>query len=128
MPRTAKAKDGKAVGYIKPHVRVTYTEAQAQALSDLATLLNGGSVSQPLITALNLVRSELAKVRRAHALVPAFARSGEEADAVVREVARESRRRRRTGDAPLPAGEPADKPTQRRIRAAERKAKAVPAG
>ena len=110
-------------GYIKLHATVVFTEAQAQAISDLAALLDGGSVNQPLVTALNLVRRELIRVRRAHALVPAFTRTGDEADAVVREVRRENRRRKGTGEPPLTAGQPVDKRTQRHIRAVEREAR-----
>lgn len=41
------------------HVAVELTEAEAEAIAGLARLLQGGSVNQPLVTALNKVRRDL---------------------------------------------------------------------
>ncbi len=41
------------------HVAVELTEAEAEAVAGLARLLQGGSVNQPLVTALNKIRRDL---------------------------------------------------------------------
>jgi len=57
-------------GHMPLRLAVGFTEAEAVALADLARLLAGGSVRQPLITALNKVERELGFARRAYASTP----------------------------------------------------------